>query len=116
MCNCWSYIYDYYTIFNKFLALIILVLQLAASGGTFPVETIDKGFRFLNPLLPMTYSIKIFKECLVQTSNNFIGKNTLILVLIGLALGTITLIVEIVKHKGNSKKEIENNNEKVTGA
>lgn len=101
---------------GKFLALIILVLQLAASGGTFPVETIDKGFRFLNPLLPMTYSIKIFKECLVQTSNNFMGKNTLILVLIGLALGTITLIVEIVKHKGNSKKEIENNNEKVTGA
>ena len=100
---------------GKFLALIILVLQLAASGGTFPVETIDKGFRFFNPLLPMTYSIKIFKECLVQTSNNFIGKNTLILVLIGLALGTITLIVEIVKHKGNSKKEIENNNEKVTG-
>ena len=49
---------------GKFLALIILVLQLAASGGTFPVETIDKGFRFLNPLLPMTYSIKTFKECL----------------------------------------------------
>ena len=29
---------------GKFLALIILVLQLAAAGGTFPIETIDKGF------------------------------------------------------------------------
>ena len=90
---------------GKFLALIILVLQLAASGGTFPVETIDSGFRFLNPLLPMTYSIKIFKECLVQTSTNFIGKNTLIFVLIGLVLGIITLIVELVKRKKSLKKQ-----------
>lgn len=93
---------------GKFLALIILVLQLAAAGGTFPVETIDKGFRFLNPLLPMTYSIKIFKECLVNTSTNFIGKNTFILIAFAVVFGLITLCVEIVKRKqdkDNSAKE-----------
>ena len=30
---------------GKFIALIILVLQLAAAGGTFPIETVTKGFR-----------------------------------------------------------------------
>ena len=93
---------------GKFLALIVLVLQLAAAGGTFPVETIDKGFRFLNPLLPMTYSIKIFKECLVNTSTNFIGKNTFILIAFAVVFGLITLCVEIVKRKqdkDNSAKE-----------
>ena len=34
---------------GKFLSLILLVLQLAAAGGTFPIETVTKGFRFLNP-------------------------------------------------------------------
>lgn len=88
---------------GKFLALIVLVLQLAAAGGTFPVETIDKGFRFLNPMLPMTYSIKIFKECLVSTSTNFIGKNTFVFIGIGVVLGLITLCVEIVKRKQNKE-------------
>ena len=89
---------------GKFLALIVLVLQLAAAGGTFPVETIDKGFRFLNPLLPMTYTIKVFKECLISTSTNFIGKNTLILISIAVVLGLITLGVEIIKNKKENKK------------
>ena len=88
---------------GKFLALIILVLQLAAAGGTFPVETIDKGFRFLNPLLPMTYTIKVFKECLISTSTNFIGKNTLVLIGFAVVLGVITLGVEIIKMKKEKK-------------
>ena len=95
---------------GKFLALIILVLQLAAAGGTFPVETIDKGFRFLNPLLPMTYTIKVFKECLISTSTNFIGKNTLVLIGFAVVLGVITLGVEIIKMKKEKKnaKNVKN--------
>ena len=46
---------------GKFVALIILVLQLAASGGTFPVETISKGFQCVTGILPMTYTIKLTK-------------------------------------------------------
>lgn len=92
---------------GKFLALIILVLQLAAAGGTFPVETIDKGFRFLNPLLPMTYSIKVFKECLIQTDTHFILSNTVVLIIIALVLGLITLGIEIIKKK-KDKNDIKN--------
>ena len=92
---------------GKFLALIILVLQLAAAGGTFPVETIDKGFRFLNPLLPMTYSIKVFKECLIQTDTHFILSNTVVLIIIAVVLGLITLGIEIIKKK-KDKNDIKN--------
>ena len=88
--------------------MIVLVLQLAAAGGTFPVETIDKGFRFLNPLLPMTYSISIFKECLINTSTNFIGKNTFILIALSVVPGIITLIVEIIKkNQGKNDNSIK---------
>ena len=63
---------------GKFIALIILVLQLAASGGTFPIETVTKGFRFLNPMLPMTYTIRLLKESLISIESSLLSKNFII--------------------------------------
>lgn len=93
---------------GKFLALIILVLQLAASGGTFPVETIDKGFQSVTPYLPMTYSIKLLREILVPTATNF--KNNYIMILLAITICTlaITYIVDFVKSK--KQKGAESNN------
>lgn len=88
---------------GKFLALVILVLQLAASGGTFPIETIDKGFQGLTSYLPMTYSIKLFREILVPTAINFKGQYLGILVGITIVTLAITCIVDIIK----SKKQTE---------
>ena len=47
---------------GKALAVILLVLQVAGSGGTFPVEVMPRFFRVLNPLLPFTYSISAMRE------------------------------------------------------
>lgn len=90
---------------GKFLALIILVLQLAASGGTFPVETIDKAFQVITPYLPMTYSIKLLKEILVPTATNF--KWQYIGILGGIIIITlgITYIVDIIKIKKQKEQK-----------
>lgn len=84
---------------GKFLALIVLVLQLAAAGGTFPIETIDKGFQVISPYLPMTYSIKLLREILVPTATNF--KAQYIGNLIGISVVTfaITGVVDIIKKR-----------------
>lgn len=84
---------------GKFLALIVLVLQLAAAGGTFPIETIDKGFQAISPYLPMTYSIKLLREILVPTAINF--KVQYIGILIGISVVTfaITGVVDIIKKR-----------------
>ncbi len=89
---------------GKFLALIILVLQLAAAGGTFPIETIDKGFQVVSLYLPMTYSIKLLREILVPTASNF--KGTYIGILVGIIAVTmlITFAVDII----NKRKSEEN--------
>lgn len=84
---------------GKFLALVILILQLASSGGTFPVPLIDKGFQSISSFLPMTYSIKIVKDCLIKTDTNFILKNSLILIAITVVCLAITTITDIVKMK-----------------
>lgn len=84
---------------GKFLALIILVLQLAAAGGTFPIETIDKGFQAISPYLPMTYAIKLLREILVPTATNFKANYIGILIAISVILFIITEIVDIIKNK-----------------
>lgn len=82
---------------GKFLALIILILQLAATGGTFPIETIDKGFQVITPYLPMTYSIKLLREILVPTASNFKENYMLILSLISIFAIVVTVIVDKIK-------------------
>lgn len=66
---------------GKFLSLILLVLQLAAAGGTFPIETVTKGFRFLNPLLPMKYTCNLFKESIMTLESPLLIKSSLIVIL-----------------------------------
>ena len=89
---------------GKFLALVVLVLQLAASGGTFPVETIDKGFQGITSYLPMTYSIKLFREILVPTATNFKGQYLGILVGITVVTLAITCIVDVIKNKKSTEE------------
>ena len=89
---------------GKFLALVVLVLQLAASGGTFPIETIDKGFQGLTSYLPMTYSIKLFREILVPTATNFKGQYLGILIGITVITLAITCIVDVIKNKNSTEE------------
>ncbi len=88
---------------GKFLALIILVLQLGASGGTFPIETVTKGFRFLNPMLPMTYTIKLLKESLISIESKLLTNNLIIVFIIFLVFFIINLVFDYYKEK--NKKE-----------
>lgn len=87
---------------GKFLALIILVLQLAASGGTFPIETVTKGFRWMHNFLPMTYTIRLIRESLVTIEKSLLSKNMIIVIIIFLVFFIINLIIDIYKEKKNA--------------
>lgn len=47
---------------GKALAVILLVLQISASGGTFPIQVTPPFFQWINPLLPFTYAISGMRE------------------------------------------------------
>lgn len=47
---------------GKALAIVMLVLQIAGSGGTYPVELLPKFFQLMNPFLPFTYAIEMMRE------------------------------------------------------
>ena len=42
---------------GRFIALVLLALQLAAAGGTYPIETSPGFFGFLHDLLPMSHAV-----------------------------------------------------------
>ncbi len=47
---------------GKALAIVMLVLQIAGSGGTYPVELLPRFFQIINPFLPFTYAIELMRE------------------------------------------------------
>lgn len=47
---------------GKALSIVLLVLQLAGSGGTYPVVLLPKFFQIINPYLPFTYAISLARE------------------------------------------------------
>lgn len=49
---------------GRFLAMVLLVLQLGSSEGTFPIQTANSFFQAVNPLVPMTYSIRALRQAI----------------------------------------------------
>jgi putative membrane protein len=47
---------------GKVAILALLMLQLASSGGTYPVETTPAFFQAIHPLLPMSYAVTGLRE------------------------------------------------------
>lgn len=47
---------------GKALAIVLLVLQLAGSGGTFPIQVTPPFFQAIHPYLPFTYAISMMRE------------------------------------------------------
>ncbi|ANX11109.1 hypothetical protein ABE41_003760 [Fictibacillus arsenicus] len=55
---------------GRFAAIIILILQLTTSAGTFPLELIPDGLQIFNTWLPMTYSVSGFKAVISSGDMN----------------------------------------------
>ena len=47
---------------GEFLMIVALVLQLATSAGTYPLQLAPKIYQIISPWLPMTYGLKMIRE------------------------------------------------------
>ncbi|MGM8365772.1 YhgE/Pip family protein [Virgibacillus sp. W0181] len=47
---------------GKAMAIILLVLQIAGSGGTYPVVLLPEFFQTISPFLPFTYAVDLMRE------------------------------------------------------
>lgn len=78
---------------GKAIAVVLMVMQVAGSGGTFPIQCAPKFFQVVYPLLPFTHSMNAMRECIAgfygTTYATEIGKLAIYLVpslLLGLLL------------------------------
>lgn len=84
---------------GKSIGVIMLVLQIGGSGGTFPIDVCPPLFRAINPYLPFTFSIEAMRETICGLYDNYywmwllkLGVYAVIALVIGLGL-------KIVVHK-----------------
>lgn len=64
---------------GRFAAILILILQLTTSAGTFPLELIPAPLQIFNVFLPMTYSVHAFKAVISTGDMSFLWLNNGIL-------------------------------------
>ncbi|MCJ8005917.1 YhgE/Pip family protein [Lederbergia wuyishanensis] len=76
---------------GRFIAIIILILQLTTSAGTFPLELIPHPLQLFNSFLPMTYSVHAYKAVISSGDFSFMWNNLAILsvFIIGFMIMTI---------------------------
>ena len=87
---------------GRFLAMVLLVLQLGSSEGTFPIQTANGFFQAINPLVPMTYSIRALRQAISGGLDNaFYGGS--MWVLAGFLLMANLLTIGFFAYRGKRK-------------
>lgn len=56
--------------FGSFASLILLLLQLGSSAGTYPIELSPRFFQVIQPYLPMTYSVSGLRQTISMAGNS----------------------------------------------
>lgn len=78
---------------GRIVALVLLMLQLCSSGGTYPIETSPEFFRTISPFLPMTYVVRGVRHLINGGSLTVTYQCCFILAGIGLAAFLLAVLV-----------------------
>ena len=92
---------------GRFVAIVILILQLTTSAGTFPLELIPTALQPISALLPMTYSVAGFKAVISSGDMTVMWNNLGILCGYAAVFAVITLTFFIVKFKKQADQPAE---------
>lgn len=64
---------------GKALSVLLVILQIPGSAGTYPIEMTPAFFQFVHPLLPFTYGINAMREAIAGIYGMHYWKNILCL-------------------------------------
>ena len=65
----YSFTYSFGNV-GEALSVILMVIQVAGSGGTFPIEVLPKVFQYLYAAMPFKYAMNACRECIAGFYNN----------------------------------------------
>ena len=82
---------------GRLVALILLMLQIGAAGGTHPVETTPPFFQAMALFLPMTYAVERLRGLIAGGNILGVAHSTVMLLVFG--AGTLTLSAFVSSRK-----------------
>lgn len=99
---------------GRFVAMVLLMLQLGGSGGTFPMEVTMKFYNVIHWYLPMTYSILGLRDGIsgglgshyVAFCNGVLGGIAVVFFIL-----TLFAMIWLQHHHFAGKSELDNNQE-----
>lgn len=84
--------------YGSFASLIMLLVQVGSSGGSYPIELSGKFFQTMHPFLPMSYVVSGLRETISLSGN--IGLE--VKILLGFLVGFMGLALLIYRPKSNT--------------
>lgn len=85
---------------GKAISIIIMVLQIAGSGGTYPIQLDPVFFRIVQPFFPFTYALGGFREAIAGPLVSSVVMDFAMLILFG---GIFLIIGILFKEKLDKK-------------
>lgn len=79
---------------GKAIAIVILVLQITATGGIFPVEILPPFFQSIHPYLPLSYAVGALREVVAGVIWPIFWYNILMLAIFPIAAFLLTLLIK----------------------
>ena len=79
---------------GKVLGIVLLVIQIGGSGGTFPIQLTPKFFQVINPFLPFTYAISFAREAIGGVVQSVLIKDIVVLLIYGAIFILISLFLK----------------------
>lgn len=88
--------------------MILLVLQLASSGGMFPAALQNSFFSAINPYMPMTYVIYGLREAMTSSiGSNVFGMSVAVLIGCIIIFNLLLFLFFYMKNKKDAEFVLE---------
>ncbi|WP_419955053.1 YhgE/Pip family protein [Neobacillus niacini] len=91
---------------GRFIAILILIMQLTTSAGTFPLALIPEALQPFNAFFPMTYTVQAFKAVISSGDFAYMWHNNAILLgfIAGFMVVTFTyMAIRFKRKQGNAQ-------------
>lgn len=92
------------------VSVIVMILQVAGAGGTFPVQVLPPVFKAMFPIMPFKYAMDAIRECIGGMYDHTYIKCLLILLIFALGAAAFGLLLHkpmrgIIEKVEESKRE-----------
>ncbi|MBQ8490885.1 MAG: YhgE/Pip domain-containing protein [Pseudobutyrivibrio sp.] len=104
----YSFTYSFGNV-GEALSVILMVIQVAGAGGTFPIEVLPKVFQVLYKFMPFNYSMNALRECIAGFYKDTYRNCMLTLIIYGIVAIFVGIVLyypfKILNEKIESSKE-----------